>query len=269
MELNAIRQEYASQPTALQHARSVWSATIDVPGPPGGLHSEYWEDLRVEIKQAEKTGSFVFSHRYLDGMASVQLTQYLRNDCRAHFVDISFLGGWKECSLATAAAIQHGLRATRFLTLDGNDIGSSHSVLDAWCLAFKVHPGLRSLSLKETGIDDEGAKYLADALHGHAALFSLDLGRNRISDAGVLTIADAVSKSHVIVEVNVQGTDSSSLSRSRLNYMLERNRSSLPDGVRADDILSGLQRARSGAFIGVHAHLLPALTPEPSELVNS
>lgn len=227
------------------------------------------------MKAAEATGSFVFARRRLDGLAAVQLSQYLRDDCHARFIDISFLGRWNECSLAIAAALKYGLREARSLTLDGNDICSCPEVLEAWCSAIEEHPGLQHLSLRDTGLDDSGAARIAKALRGHVVLFSVDVGRNRIYDPGVIALANGVNENNVILEVNVEGTDSSSVSRHRLNQVLDRNRSRFPERGGAAEMLRGLQLARAVALTAlsrVSVHMLQMTGSrdlDPSEVVDS
>lgn len=220
-----MRREMASERSALQQARLAWGSHIQQPGPPCGRASRPWEAVDEAMKKAERTGTFLYSHRELDGLAAVHLTQYLRNDCFAQVVNISSLRGWRECALAAATAIRQGLRHTQVLILDGNDLNSSPEVLDAWCEAFRVHPGFQRLSLQETGLDDASAMFFAEALRGHCGMHSVDLGRNQIGDAGALALVDAVQENEVIVELGLISTCAGGVARSRLTSELEANRS--------------------------------------------
>jgi len=225
MELNAIRREMASEHSALQQARLAWGSHLQQSGPPCGRVSQPWEAVDEAMKRAERTGTFLYSHRELDDVAAVHLTQYLRNDCHAQVVNISSLRGWRECALAVATAIRQGLRHTQVLILDGNDLNSSPEVLDAYCEAFRMHPGFQRVSLQETGLDDASAMFFAEALRGHCGMHSVDLSRNQIGDAGVLALVDAVQENEVIVELGLNRTCAGGVARSRLMSELEANRS--------------------------------------------
>ena len=60
----------------------------------------------------------------LDSEAALDLVAYLRDDCRAAFVDLSGLGCWARVASDLALAMRKGSRATRSLALDGNDLSS-------------------------------------------------------------------------------------------------------------------------------------------------
>jgi len=239
----------------------------------GSRRTDCRQALRRQIRAAEATGSFVFANRQIDGITALELTQYLRDDCRAKFVDLSSLGRWSNCAIAAAAAVQHGLRTVRVLTLDHNDIGSRPEVMEAWCKAICSHPGLQRLSLKDAGLDEASVGQLAQALYGHAVLFSVDVGLNHIYDQGIMALADAVDENHVILEVGVEGTSSTQVARHRLSTVLERNRQRYPGKGGVTQMLRGLQRARAAAQSVAVSQAAPTLPlqmecQDPSDVID-
>jgi len=215
----------------------------------------------------------VFANRQLDGITALELTQYLRDDCHAKFVDISSLGRWSECAIAAAAAVQHGLRAARVLTLDHNDIGSRPEVMEAWCRAICSHPGLQRVSLKDTGLSEAAVEQLAKALHSNPVLFSVDVGLNHIYDQGVMALADAIDENNVILEVGVGGTSSTEVARHRLNTVLERNRRRYPGKGGVAQLLRGLASARATAQSVAVSQAAPTLPlqmecQDPSDVID-
>jgi len=209
--------------------------------------SECWESLLVQIKGAESTGIFVFASRELDGVGAVELARYLRDVCRARWVDLSRLGRWPDVSLAAAGALRHGLRALRSLALDGNDVGGCPRALEAWCEAVEEHPGLQRLSLRDTGFTNASASRLAAALREHSVLFSVDLSSNRIGDAGVEALTGAVTENRVLLELGVEDTDATAAARNTLEAVLERNRGRFEGQGGCAKLLQGLRRARAEA----------------------
>mmetsp|Transcript_16795 Transcript_16795/g.29473 ORF Transcript_16795/g.29473 Transcript_16795/m.29473 type:complete len:519 (-) Transcript_16795:75-1631(-) len=229
---------------------SVWTSQTDVEDyspSRGWTRSECWEALQVQTRAAEATKSFVFAHRRLDGVAALALTQYLRDDCKARFVDLSFLGAFDKASLAAAGALEKGLRSLRSLTLDNNDLGSSPDVLDAWCHALEEHPGIQHVSLRNTQIDDEGAERVAKAL-GQSLLFSLDLSCNNISDSGLVVLTQALASNNILLELLVEGTNTSEEARAALEEVLRQNRGRYRGPSSVQELLNGLRKARAEAI---------------------
>lgn len=211
----------------------------------GCTRSEAWEALRQQAQAAKASQSFVYAHRRLDGVAALALTTYLRDDCEARFVDLSYLDNWEEASHAAAGALSKGLRRLRSLTLDGNDLGSSSKSLEAWCQALEDHPGIQHLSLKSAQIDDIGAQRIAKVLGKQFLLFSLDLSCNSISDSGMASLVEALKENRFLLELSVEGTDSSEEARTMLQHILERNKSSYQGQAGVAGLLRGLRRARA------------------------
>jgi len=239
----------------------------------GSRRTDCRQALRRQIRAAEASGSFVFANRQLDGLTALELTQYLRDDCRAKFVDLSCLGRWSDCAIAAAAAVQHGLRTARVLTLDHNNIGSRPEVMEAWCKAICSHPGLQRVSLKDTGLGEAAVAQLAKALYGHAVLFSVDVGLNHIYDQGIMELANAFDENYVILEVGVQGTSSTQVARHRLNTVLERNRRRFPGKGGVAQLLRGLQCARAAAQSVAVSQAAPTLSlqmccQDPSDVID-
>lgn len=183
-----------------------------------------WHALRVETQRAKSTGSFVFTQRVLDIRASLALAEYLRDGCCARFVEISGLGGFPEASLSIAAAVQQGLRGTRSLVLDGNDLGADPTAFQEWCSAFEAHPGLQHISMRDTELNTDSAHRFAELLLRNTVISSVDLGLNRIGDSGVIALADAVSENGLIMDVNVDGNDADAGACRELASALARNR---------------------------------------------
>lgn len=212
--------------------------------PVQGARGSVWELLQKEIKAAEVTGSFSFAHHRLDALAALSLTTYLRDECKARSVDLSHIGHWQEVAVSLASSLQHGLRATRTLRLDGNDLGSPE-VLQAWCHALEEHPGLQHISLRRTGLDDQAAAQLAEVLRRQRVLFSMDLRSNQLTDRGVVSLTEALSHNHVLVDLDVT-RNYGVQSLAALEEALDRNRARyggrLP--VRSE---VALQRVRLGA----------------------
>lgn len=226
------------EPTYEEH----WPST-------GCTRSEAWEAVRQQARAAKSSQSFVYAHRRLDSVAALALTQYLRDDCEARFVDLSYLENWERASEAAAAALSKGLRRLRSLTLDGNDIGSSQESLEAWCQALEDHPGIQHLSLKSAQIDDLGAQRIAQVIAKQTLLFSLDLSCNDISDAGMASLVEALGENAFLLELDVEGTDSSEDARTMLKHRLDRNKSRYQGQAGVADLLRGLRRARAEGVV--------------------
>ncbi|CAE7217347.1 unnamed protein product [Symbiodinium pilosum] len=89
--------------------RSAAGDTAEVFSPSRGwVRSECWEALQQQVRAAQVSQSFVFSHRRLDGAGAAALGRYLQEDCSARFVDISFLKRWPKVSEAAAKALCEG-----------------------------------------------------------------------------------------------------------------------------------------------------------------
>lgn len=215
------------------------------PAPAG--RSACWEALLVQQKAAKASNAFVFSDRKLDGVGAIELTSYLREQCQAKFVDLSRLGRWPDIAVLAADALRHGLRATRSLVLDGNDVGGDPQVLESWCSALEEHPGLQHLSLRDARLADASVARLAQALRGHSVLFSVDLGMNRIGDAGVESLTGALTENTVLLEVNLEGVDAGEGTRKALQGVLERNRARYGGVGGCARMLQVLRRARAEA----------------------
>jgi len=208
----------------------------------------YLDQLRGQARVAELTHSFIFAHRDLGSLAESALAAYLRDECQAKFVDISSLGGWPEAALSVAAAVRHGMRAARSLTMSDNDIGTRPDVLDAWCLALEEHPGLQHLSLRGAQLGDAGVRRISSVLRNSSVLISVDLSFNRIGEEGAAALEEAAKGNGVLLEISVD--DDTELGKSistRLARALASNverRSGLGGGVHA---LHELRRARARA----------------------
>lgn len=222
---------------------------------PAFLEHQYravcYQALNSQIKAAAATGAFTSpqglpTNNGQSSMATV-LSLYLRDECRAKFVDLSSFADWKRAAIALADAVRCGLRASRWLTLDGNDIGSDPEVLEAWCVALEEHPGLQHVSLRNTGITDEGARRLAKVLRGHPVLFSLDIGLNRIGMIGAVALEDALCDNDVLLEVNCEECDLSVEMQSALSVALQRNRDRFQRPGGALKALQNLKRSRAEA----------------------
>eukprot|EP00448_Togula_jolla_P016661 CAMPEP_0170570596 /NCGR_PEP_ID=MMETSP0224-20130122/1198_1 /TAXON_ID=285029 /ORGANISM="Togula jolla, Strain CCCM 725" /LENGTH=492 /DNA_ID=CAMNT_0010892891 /DNA_START=108 /DNA_END=1582 /DNA_ORIENTATION=- len=226
--------------------------------------SECWEALQAQIRVAEKTGSFVFAHRILDDLTAVSLSHYLRHDCSARFIDLSYLGRWREVAVAAALAVKHALRGARSLILDGNEIATCAETLEAWCSAVEAHPGIQQLSLRGTGLDDKSVSLLAEALRQHSVLFWIDLGLNRVGDRGISVLTDAVADSSVLLEVNAVGTDASEAVLAQLASALEHNGKQFRGRGGRAKVLSDLKMARAEAMSKAmsSAELQPVGGPE-------
>lgn len=230
-------------------------ASLSVESPPqtvGGAklvggRSECWEAFSFQREAASSTGVFVFAQRRLDALTALALAQYLRDDCRARFVELTSLERWEEVALSIAKATRYSLRATRSLVIDGNNIAYSADVLEAWCQAVEEHPGLQHLSLRDVGLDDRSARRLAEALHGHSVLFSVDVSYNRLGDAGVIALARAVAASQVLLEIDVSGTDASDASRAELADAMARNAARVCGPRVGTLVLQDLRRAYADA----------------------
>lgn len=203
--------------------------------------------LQAQIRSAEASGSFAFVHRHLDTATAAGLSTYLREDCRAKFVDLSNLGSFREASLALAAALRHGMRATRSLVLDGNDLGSDPGALEAWCVALAEHPGLQHVSLRDVGLTTDGAERLARMLVWHSVLFSVDLSYNRIADPGIAVLVSAAEENRILLELNLEGMCASRGLLARLATLLERNATRFGKSGSALGSLRDLRRVRAQA----------------------
>lgn len=247
-------------PTACSMKEIVLEAPAVVPAlsstaPAGSAHlepatlprSEPLESLLVQIKSADSSGIFRFTHRELDGVSAAELLSYLRDACRAKFVDLSCLNGFTRISAQIATTLWAGLRSVRSLTLDGNDLGSCGEIWEAWCVALEEHPGLQRLSLKGCGLLDRSAMRLARVLVGHLGLFSVDLTSNRIGDDGVEAITGAITENHVLLEVSVGDIDASIDACNTLEAVLDRNRGRFGGQGGCAKMLRGLRRARAEA----------------------
>jgi len=209
--------------------------------------SECWESLLVQAKAAEASSSFVFSHKTLDGVASFELLAYLRDECKSKFVDLSCLDPWAELTHPAADALHRGLRSTRSLSLDGNDLGTDPDAFEAWCAAIEEHPGLQLISLRATSLGNAGATRLAHALRHHSVLFSVDLGSNRIGDEAVKAFTSALEENNVLLEVGLENTDVSADVKAELEAALDRNRARYGGIGGCAKLLQGLRRARADA----------------------
>jgi len=211
------------------------------------------QSLQRQIMAAEATGSFSSPQglQAADGEThhvAAAISLYIKDECRAKFVDLSSLACWSEAAVALANAVRSGLRATRWLTLDGNDIGSCPEVLEAWCVALEEHPGLQHVSLRNTGLTDGGAKRLAKVLRGHPVLFSLDIGLNRIGMTGALALEDALGDNDVLLEVNCEECDMNVDMESALSQTLKRNRDRFLRPGGAVQAMNNLRRNRAEAL---------------------
>lgn len=179
--------------------------------------------LRAQISSAKVSGSFVFVHKNVDPATACELVRYLREECQSRFLDLSNMGNWPGVSLEIASAVRTSLRATRSLILDGNDVGGSSESLEAWCQAIEEHPGMQSISLRDTELDGEGAMRVARMLLHNSVLFSVDLGLNRIDNGAVSVLMDAVAENCVLLELNVEGTQASRAMCQGLAQLLAQN----------------------------------------------
>ncbi|CAK8996056.1 Tropomodulin-3 (Ubiquitous tropomodulin) (U-Tmod), partial [Durusdinium trenchii] len=204
--------------------------------------SECWEAFQVQVRLAQATQCFVFSHRRLDGVASSALTKYLQEDCEARFLDLSFLKRWQKVDSSAAEALEQGLRSVRSVSLDGNAIN-----VERWCRALQAHPGLQHMSLQETQLDDEAAAQLAEVLRSQSLLFSLDLSCNEITDCGAALLVDALEDNEVILELKIEGTETSEEMRYALQRRLEWNRSKYRGARPIEELLRGLRKAQAEA----------------------
>lgn len=226
----------------------VVSDTPEVFSPSSGwVRSECWEALQQQVRSAQATQSFVFSHRRLDGAGAAALGRYLQEDCAARFVDISFLKRWPKVTEAAAAALSQGLRRLRSLSVDGNDLAQNSEIFERWCSAVEAHPGLQHLSLQKTGLGDHEAKRLAEVLRNHSLLFSLDLGCNPITDQGASAILSAMDDNHILLEMALEGTAISETMRQQLAAAVERNQQRYHGARPVAEVLRGLRRAAAEA----------------------
>lgn len=216
---------------------------------PQSVHcrSDNCEVLQAQVKAAEVTGSFIFAHRKLDPVTTVSLSQYLRHECHAKFVEVSALRDWREAAHELATAVKCGLRGARSLVLDGNDIGTDHRILETWCVAFEEHSGLQHISLRDTCLSDRAMQRLAEVVRRNSLLFSIDIGSNRIGIAGIQALIDALDDNHVILEVNVDGCNLGDGAQARLVAALQRNRDRFPNASGCAPGLRNLRRARADA----------------------
>lgn len=204
--------------------------------------SECWEALLVQMRAAEATQCFVFSHRRLDCVASSALINYLQEECEARFADLSFLKKWQKVDVSAAEALQQGLRKLRSLSLDGNVVD-----FEQWCLALQAHPGLQHLSLQKTQMDDAAAMRLAEVLRSQSLLFSLDLSCNEITDVGAAALLEALEDNNVLLELCLEGTETSEDMRDSVNMLLERNRCKYKGRRPVAEVLRSLRRAQAEA----------------------
>lgn len=146
-----------------------------------------------------------------------------------------------------ASALRHGMRRTRSLVIDGNDIGSDPEVLEAWCVAIAEHPGLQHVSLRDVGLDTIGAERIGRTLLWNTILFSVHLGHNRIGDSGVACLVDALENNKVLLELGLEGTDATRGLLRRLSMLLEQNAARYPGGKDVLKNLHGLRQVRAEA----------------------
>jgi len=226
----------------------VVSETPEVFSPSSGwVRSECWEALQQQVRSAQATQSFVFSHRRLDGAGAAALGRYLQEDCAARFVDISFLKRWPKVTEAAADALCQGLRRLRSLSVDGNDLAQNSEIFERWCSAVEAHPGLQHLSLQKTGLGDHEAKRLAEVLRNHSLLFSLDLGCNPITDQGASAILSAMDENQILLEMALEGTAISETMRQQLAAAVARNQQRYHGARPVAEVLRGLRRAAAEA----------------------
>eukprot|EP00746_Dinoflagellata_sp_MGD_P161667 gnl/MRDRNA2_/MRDRNA2_88895_c0_seq1.p1 gnl/MRDRNA2_/MRDRNA2_88895_c0~~gnl/MRDRNA2_/MRDRNA2_88895_c0_seq1.p1 ORF type:complete len:561 (+),score=128.20 gnl/MRDRNA2_/MRDRNA2_88895_c0_seq1:118-1800(+) len=208
-----------------------------------------WDELDRLKASASSTGCFTFAHRQLESHAVSPLVSYLRDECRAKFVDLSMIGNWEEASIAIASAVGNGMRSARSLLLDGNDIGGSEAVLDAWCSALHAHPGLQHVSLRNCNLFNNGAQRIAAVLHESSVLFSMDLSWNRFGDEGAQYLSEALNENHVLLELCIDGNQVCNVHVGEIGLHLTRNGAKLKGGVQAT--LHDLKRARNDALSSV------------------
>lgn len=230
-----------------QHTHAHFDNAVYETQTAGAQRSDSWEALQAQVRAVEVTSCFIFAHRELDTVTTVALSQYLRYECPAKFVDLSCLGNWKAASSELATAAECGLRTARSLVLDGNDIGGDLAVLEPWCIAFEQHPGLQHVSLRDACIDDRALQRLAEVLRRNSLLFSIDIGFNRISDAGVEALINAIQDNPVILEVVLDGCDVCNDTQARLSAALQRNCERFPNAHGCIAGLRSLRQARAEA----------------------
>eukprot|EP00913_Durusdinium_trenchii_P027907 g26167.t1 len=212
--------------------------------------SECWEAFQVQVRLAQATQCFVFSHRRLDGALDVNFAESQLKGSR--FLDLSFLKRWQKVDSSAAEALEQGLRSVRSVSLDGNAIN-----VERWCRALQAHPGLQHMSLQETQLDDEAAAQLAEVLRSQSLLFSLDLSCNEITDCGAALLVDALEDNEVILdawrakwrllELKIEGTETSEEMRYALQRRLEWNRSKYRGARPIEELLRGLRKAQAEA----------------------
>lgn len=215
----------------------------------GSIGTLAWQELDQLKAAATTTGCFTFAHRTLEEHAIAPLASYLRDECASKFVDLSGVGNWPEASLAIAGAVRNGMRSARSLLLDGNDIGGSDALLDAWCAAFHAHPGLQHVSLRNCNINDEGSQRVASMLSENSVMFSLDLSWNRFGDEGAAFLSEALNENNVLLELSLDGNEVCDVLLGEIGLNLGQNGSRLKGGVQAT--LHDLKRARNQALSSV------------------
>ncbi|CAF1597528.1 unnamed protein product [Adineta ricciae] len=100
-------------------------------------------------------------------------------------------------------------------------VGSEHGFVRPGYITFLQT--LTTLHLSGTGIGDEGAQRIADALQTNTALTTLDLSWNEIRDEGAQQIADALRTNTTLTTLNLSRNAISDIGAQCIADALQRN----------------------------------------------